>query len=155
MLIVISRQLLFLQCSVTAVLSTWHLQYEVLHWPSNCFHFHVATLAASRLHTCTSVCKQCNLVRAARQWCCETGKVTSGVMERMPAAATICHRETTDHCQLLLSLSDDVTTWTCSTSSNIAVPISFIYYYASWQPDIYRTVIYTLHSYTKIKNISK
>ena len=31
----------------------------------------------------------------------------------------------------------------------------FIYYYARWQPDIqlYKTVIYTLHSYTKIKNI--
>ena len=29
----------------------------------------------------------------------------------------------------------------------------FIYYYARWQPYTYKTVIYTLHSYTKIKNI--
>jgi len=31
----------------------------------------------------------------------------------------------------------------------------FIYYYARWQSDIqlYKTVIYTLHSYTKVKNI--
>jgi len=29
----------------------------------------------------------------------------------------------------------------------------FIYYYARWQPYTYKTVIYTIHSYTKIKNI--
>ena len=29
----------------------------------------------------------------------------------------------------------------------------FIYYYARWQPYTYKTVIYTLPSYTKIKNI--
>jgi len=31
--------------------------------------------------------------------------------------------------------------------------IIIIYYYARWQPDTYKTVIYTQYSYTKIKNI--
>jgi len=31
----------------------------------------------------------------------------------------------------------------------------YYYYYARWQPDTYKTVIYTLHSCTKITNIKK
>jgi len=38
-------------------------------------------------------------------------------------------------------------------SGGHATPPPLIYYYARRQPDIYKTVIYTLHSCTKVKNI--
>jgi len=42
------------------------------------------------------------------------------------------------------------TVGTPSKSGGHATPPPLIYYYARWQPDIYKTVIYTPHSYTKI-----